>query len=265
MESNIASIIDILVSQFGAKNIFSKQDATLRSYEGLGAEEKIYLGKKEPEIIADGKIRFEINFDSAQKTGFYFDQVENRQYIERFCAGKSVFDGFCNSGGFGLHALKAGAKSVFFTDASAEQTAQVLRNIELNDLEPSGVTIKTGDIFNVLEELSNQGRSFDVICVDPPAFAKSKKTIFTAAKGYEKLHRMAMRVLKNNGILISSSCSHYISEPEYQAIINRSTTLGKQVLQLIYKAGAAPDHPKHAAMDETSYLKFLVFRKLELS
>lgn len=265
MEANISSIVEILKADFGAKNIFSKHDAILRSHEGLNAEEKVYFGGKSTEIITDGNVRFEINFGTSQKTGFFYDQVENRRYIERFCNNKTVFDGFCNSGGFGLHALIAGARSVYFTDASAEQCEQVKQNIQLNGLPETVVEVKVGDIFDVLDALQAQGKKFDVVCIDPPAFAKSKKTIFTAIKGYEKLHRLALKILADDGILISTSCSHYMSEPEYQALINRSAQHGKQVLQLLYKAGAAPDHPKHAGMDETAYLKFLVLRKLRLS
>jgi 23S rRNA (cytosine1962-C5)-methyltransferase len=265
MEANLATIVDILTTDFGAKNIFSKHDAVLRSYEGLNSEEKVYLGEKAIELIADGNVRFEINFGTSQKTGFFYDQVENRRYIERYCKNKTVFDGFCNSGGFGLHALIAGARSVYFTDASSDQCEQVKRNLALNDFSEKVTEVKVGDIFEVLEVLHAQGKKFDVVCIDPPAFAKSKKTIFTAIKGYEKLHRLALKILADDGILVSTSCSHYMSEPEYQALINRSVQHGKEVLQLLYKAGAAPDHPKHAGMDETAYLKFLVFRKLILS
>ncbi len=265
MEKNINVITDLLSTDFGAVNIFSKNDMNLRSMEGLPQIDTVYKGSALQEIITDGHLKFEINFQNSQKTGFFFDQVCNRQYMRKFCKNRRVFDGFCNSGGFGLHAMQAGARSVAFADASNEQLIQVSRNIAINELDPGSATVITGDIFESLEALHQAGEQFDVVMIDPPSFAKNKKNLFTALKGYEKLHRMALKILKDDGILATTSCSHHVSELEYQVLINRAAVGNKCNLQMLYKTGAAPDHPKHSGMDETAYLKFLVYRKTHLS
>ena len=265
MERNIDIITGILKEDFNAKNIFTKSDSAFRKMEGLSEVDIIYSGAKEKEIISDGTVSFNVDFEASQKTGFYFDQTINRITASKLCSGKDVFDGFCNSGGFGLHALKQGAKSVTFADSSAEQLAQVRNNITLNSLSSDACHFHESDLFDLLEKLKSEDRSFDVVMIDPPAFAKNKKNIPTAIKGYRKLHKLAFGVIKGEGFLVTTSCSHHISESEFEDIINDAAVLSNRSLKLIHKASAAPDHPKLSSMPETAYLKFLIYHVSSMS
>ncbi|MGA7838374.1 MAG: class I SAM-dependent methyltransferase, partial [Ignavibacteriaceae bacterium] len=149
MQKHIDRIVKILKNEYSAENIFTKNESYFRKLEGLTEEDEIFLGKVVPEIISDGSIKYKIDFDKGHKTGFYFDQSDNRFFIEKICKGKNVADLFCNSGGFGLHAAKAGASFVTFADSSASEIENVKTNIELNELK-CPVNFEVQDIFDFL-------------------------------------------------------------------------------------------------------------------
>ncbi len=258
MQKNIEIIVEILKKEFAAENIFSKNESYFRKLEGLPEEDEIYFGKINDEIIDDGKLKFRIDF-SGQKTGFYFDQSDNRFLIERFCEGKKVLDAFCNSGGFGLHASLTGASSVSFVDSSAKAIEDTEFNFKLNNLK-SGSEFIVSDVFDYLNKCMEENKKFDVVILDPPAFAKSKKSLPTAIKGYGKLNRLAMSILSENGFLVTSSCSHHLSEDNFIELIKKASVKTGKSIQLIDYNGASLDHPVLPAMPETSYLKFGVFK-----
>ncbi len=259
MEKNIDILVHILKEDFFAKNIFTKNEEYLRRLEGIPAEDNIYLGEKTSEIISDGLLKYEIDFEKGQKTGFYFDQSDNRFFIEKLSAGKSVLDAFCNSGGFGLHAAKAGAESVAFVDSSANETGNAENNFKLNGLSSHSRFIAE-DVFDYLERCINEKSFFDVVMIDPPAFAKNRKSIPVAKKGYERLNRLAMQTVKEDGFLVTSSCSHHIKSDDFLEIINNSAIKTGRTIQLIHLNSASLDHPQIPSMPETTYLKFAVFR-----
>ena len=259
MEKNISLIADILKEEFNAENIFSKNEDYFRTLEGLPTEDKVYLGEIKNELISDGAINYLINFDKGHKTGFYFDQRDNRFFIERLVNGKTVLDAFCNSGGFGLHAAKAGASKVTFVDSSAHEIESAKENFKLNNFTAETEFIEE-DVFNYLEKSAASGVKFDIVMIDPPAFAKSRKNIPTAKKGYERLNKLALQCVSNGGYLVTSSCSYHITRDDFiSAISSASVKAGKSV-QLVYFNSASMDHPKLPSMPETSYLKFGVFR-----
>jgi 23S rRNA (cytosine1962-C5)-methyltransferase len=258
MEKNIGLITDILKNEYGAANIFSKNEDYFRKLEGLPSEDKIFLGERKNEIISDGSLKYEIDFEKGHKTGFYFDQSDNRFFIERFTDRKSVLDAFCNSGGFGLHSAKTGASSVTFVDSSSPAVENAKKNFKLNGLN-TGSEFIVSDVFDYLESCISRKINFDVVMIDPPAFAKNRKSVPSAKKGYEKLNRLALQVVDANGILVTSSCSHHISENDFLDIVNKSAVKTGKAIQLLYFNGASLDHPKLPAMPETGYLKFGVF------
>ncbi len=258
MEKNIGILVDILKEDFSAENIFTKNEDYLRKLEGIASEDNIYLGNRKSELISDGLIQYEIDFEKGQKTGFYFDQSDNRFFIERLSAGKNVLDAFCNSGGFGLHAAKAGAASVVFVDSSANEIQSAENNFRLNGLSVDAHFIKD-DIFDYLEKCIKEKRTFDIVMIDPPAFAKNRKSIPVAKKGYEKLNRLAMHALNENGFLVTSSCSHHISEADFRQVVNLSAGRANRKVQELYFNGASLDHPVLPSMPETAYLKFGVY------
>ena len=259
MEKNIDMLVDILKSDFSAENIFTKNEEYLRKLEGIDPEDNIYLGERKREMISDGLIKYEIDFEKGQKTGFYFDQSDNRFFIEKLAAGKTVLDAFCNSGGFGLHAAKAGAVSVDFIDSSANEIQSAENNFKLNELSCDS-QFTADDVFDFLEKCINEKRKFDIVMIDPPAFAKNRKTVPVAKKGYERLNRLAIQSVKDSGFLVTSSCSHHIKSDEFLEIINNASIKTGRKIQLVQFNSASLDHPQIPSMPETTYLKFAVFR-----
>lgn len=259
MEKNIETIVKILKEDFSAESIFTKNEPYFRKLEGLPDEDKIYAGAIRPEIIDDGSVKYKINFEGGQKTGFYFDQSDNRFFVEKFCKGKSVADLFCNSGGFGLHAAKAGAKSVAFVDSSSAEIENAKYNFGLNNLKCNSEFIGE-DVFDFIERSISENRKFDIVMVDPPAFAKSKRDLVQAKKGYEKLNKIAFQIIKVGGYLVTSSCSHHLSESDFIQIINSAALKAGKDIQLIHFNGASLDHPELTGMAETAYLKFDILR-----
>ena len=264
MEKNISLIADILKEEFQAENIFSKNEDYFRTLEGLPTEDKVYLGEIKNELISDGSINYLINFEKGHKTGFYFDQRDNRFFIERLVNGKTVLDAFCNSGGFGLHAAKAGASKVTFVDSSAHEIESAKENFKLNNFSTETEFIEE-DVFNYLEKTASSKVKFDVVMIDPPAFAKSRKNIPTAKKGYERLNKLALQCVTNGGYLVTSSCSYHISRDDFISAVSNASVKAAKPVQLIYFNSASMDHPKLPSMSETSYLKFGVFRTFPLA
>ena len=259
MEKNIEFIVSSLKNEFNAKNIITKHESYFRILEGLPLEDKIYLGEMSDEIISDGKINYKINFASGQKTGFYFDQCDNREFAGKFCKDKSVLDCFCNSGGFGLHASLNGAQSVTYVDASRQEIENAKSNVILN-----GLTCKTefieANAFDYMENAVIENQLYDVVIIDPPAFAKRKKNIEAAVKGYGKLNRLAMSIIKHGGFLFTSSCSYHLNEEMFLEILSKSASKAGKRIQLIHFNYASMDHPSLPIMRETKYLKFAALR-----
>ena len=259
MQKEIHLITDILKSEFKAENIFTKNDFYLSKLEGLPEEDNIFAGKIGTEIIDDGFVKYRIDFNQSQKTGFYFDQSDNRFFIRNIVKDKSVVDVFCNSGGFGLHALSAGAKSVDFVDASVIEIENVKKNILLNKMGGE-VNYFINDAFEFLLEQEKANKKYDIVMLDPPAFAKSKKSLPAAEKGYEKLNRLALQIVEDGGYLVTSSCSYHLKKENFMNCINRAAVKAEKLVQLLHFNEASLDHPKLPAMEETSYLKFAVFK-----
>ena len=259
IQKNIDKITYVLQNEFDAKNIFTKNESHFRKLEFLPEEDEIFLGEKGVEVINDGSIKFKINFEKGHKTGFYYDQNDNRFFLEKIAKDKNILDGFCNSGGFGLHAIKAGAKSVTFLDSSAFEIENVKYNYELNQFD-SSVDYFVEDVFIYLEKIIADQKKYDIIVIDPPAFAKSKKNLSKAKKGYEKLNKLAIQCINDNGYLVSSSCSHHLKKDDFIQIINSAATKSGKTLQLMHYNSASLDHPQIPSMEETTYLKFAVFK-----
>jgi 23S rRNA (cytosine1962-C5)-methyltransferase len=263
MEKNISSIVKVLKEELHAENIFSKNEINFRQLEGLPNSDEIYLGELSKEVINDGKVIYEIDFRNSHKTGFYYDQSDNRFFIQKFVKGKSVLDAFCNSGGFGLHAAVSGAVEVDFIDSSSHEIENAKINFELNKCECKSEFV-VSDVFDYLRDCISKNKKYDVVMIDPPAFAKNKKSLVTACKGYEKLNMLALQCTNNNGYLVTSSCSYHLKKAEFFGLITSAAIKAEKQLQLLYYNQASMDHPTLPGMEETSYLKFAVFRVFEM-
>jgi 23S rRNA (cytosine1962-C5)-methyltransferase len=259
MQQNINHVTGVLKNDLGGVNIFTRNEPYFRKLESLPEADEIFIGNAGSEVISDGKLLYKIDFTNSQKTGFYFDQCDNREFIEKFSGGKSVLDAFSNSGGFGMHAAIAGSASVTFVDSSAGEIENAVNNFALNKLSSRSEFI-VSDLFDYFDKCINTNTKFDLVMLDPPAFAKSRKSIPTAIKGYTKLNKLALQCINSNGHLVTSSCSYHIKEKDFIDAINKAAEKAGKNIQLIYKNGASLDHLQIPAMEETSYLKFLVFR-----
>ena len=258
MDKRLTLICDVLDSLFHPKGIVERNEALIRTVEGLEQRKGILRGTVEPVTISEYGIHYAIDLLEGQKTGFFLDQRENRRAFRRYVKGANVLDCFCNEGGFALHAAYAEAASVIGVDVSESIIQRASNNAKLNKLE-SKTQFITSDAFEYLEQAVNQNKQFDVINLDPPSFAKSKKTVRKAKRGYKEIHTNALKLLKKGGILSTASCSYNITEETFLDIINEcANDLGRKISILEWH-GAAPDHPVLPSMPETKYLKFGIF------
>jgi 23S rRNA (cytosine1962-C5)-methyltransferase len=213
-------------------------------------------GEAAATVVSEHGIRYSVDPSGGQKTGFFLDQRENRKAIRRYAKGARVLDGFCNDGGFALNAAYAGAAEVTGVDVSEETIARAVANASLNRL--AGVSFVKMDAFDFLRAAAREGRTYDVVNLDPPSFAKNRKSVPAAKKGYAEINAMAMRILPPGGILSTSSCSHHVQDETFLEVLRKSARDAGRRIRLLEWRGAAPDHPVHPSMPETKYLKFAV-------
>lgn len=252
-------IKDALLSIFpNTKGIIARGNSKLRNIEGLPNDNEIFYGKIPDSIIIDDKgLKLSISLNNGQKTGYFLDQSQNRQFLRSISNNKSVLDCYSNIGGFGLNSYYGSAREVTFVDVSNLAIENVKINLEYNHFK--NYKLYTRDVFELLPELFNQGKKYDIVILDPPAFAKNKKSIYTAEAAYSKLNKYGLKLLDKNGYLITSSCSHYIEERKFIAIVSNEISKSGRNARLIHRGSHSPDHPIHPAMPETEYLKYLVF------
>ncbi|HET9135987.1 MAG TPA: class I SAM-dependent rRNA methyltransferase [Candidatus Kapabacteria bacterium] len=258
MEQFKAEIIDAIKELFFPEAIIEKNSSHLRKLEGLEEIEQLVFGSKTNTIVTDrAGTKFSVSLLEGQKTGFYLDQMDNRPTIRRYISkDSSVLDLFCNDGGFALNAALAGAKSVTAVDASDEALKNLAKNVTLNSIA-SGIKSIKADCFDYLK---SDEHTYDLIILDPPSLAKSKKHIPTAMRAYTDLHRQAIRRLNSGGIIATASCSHNISREDFLETIRNAAGIERKTAVILEEHGAAPDHPVLITMPETEYLKFFVIQ-----
>ncbi len=258
MEKLSPILISALEKIFPNAAIIFRNDVEARKFEGLESEVKIVKGEIPDEIeIEENGLKFLIDIKNGQKTGWFFDQRENRKFIGSISQNCDVLDAFCYLGGFGLNALKNNAKSVTFIDSSEEALEKLKKNISQNNFAENEII--AGKVFEILENPDFQKRVFDVVLLDPPAFVKSKKDFFAGLKGYEKLTRLGAKLTKKGGILMLTSCSHNATLPDLIAAANDAFRKSNRKAKLIRTCGAGFDHPVNPALKESEYLKSITF------
>ena len=261
MDKRMTLICDVLESLLHPEGIIERNDIALRELEQLSQQKGIVRGTLGPVTIHENGIAYNVDLLEGQKTGFFFDQRENRKAFRRYTAGGSVLDVCCNSGGFALNAADAGARHVTAIDAAESAVDGAKKNAALNKLDGK-INFQTADMFEFLKKSLEHKEQFDTINLDPPSFAKNKKAVQQAKRGYKDLHCSAISLLSSGGILATASCSHHINEETFLEIIaDAARSLGRNI-SLLEWHGAAPDHPALPGMPETSYLKFGIFRVL---
>ncbi len=250
-------IVQILVELFNPKGIYETSEESLRKKEGLENSEKALYGDIPQEvIIEENGLKISVDIKGGQKTGYFLDQKENRYAIRKYSRNKDVLDCFSNTGGFSINAA-LNAKSVTAVDISEKATTNVLRNASLNNL--SNISVITGDCFKVLRDFKNQGRLFDMIILDPPAFTKSTNEVKDALRGYKDINKLAMELLKKGGILVSSSCSHFITINQFENMLKEVQDLVNKKVKCLEIRSQAPDHP-FLLSSSSEYLKFFILQ-----
>jgi 23S rRNA (cytosine1962-C5)-methyltransferase len=258
MEIRREALYDALMELEGITGIVERNDHALRSLEGLPERVGLARGAAEPQVITDGFISYHVDPLGGQKTGFYLDQRENRIAMRRWMNRGRVLDLFSNTGGFALHARHAGAEDVVAVESSAAAVAAIERNRELNGLGP--ITLRATDVFSELHELKERGERFDAVIVDPPPFARSRKYVAAARKKYVELFARSLSLLVPDGIAFLATCSHHVTRDTFLEMLRESIVRSRRDAIILEERGAAPDHPVHPAMPETSYLHGAIVR-----
>lgn len=242
------------------RGIYERSDAKVREQEGL-ERYKGFIGEPfdtKVEIVENG-VKYIVDVQDGQKTGFFLDQKNNRAAMQRLCKGKKVLDCFTHTGSFALNAGIAGAESVLGVDASELGVAQARENARLNHLEDR-VQFTCADVFELLPELEEKGEKFDVVILDPPAFTKSRNSIKNAVKGYREINVRGMKLVKDGGYLATCSCSHFMDPELFHKTITEAARGAHKRLRQVEFRTQAPDHPILWAADSSYYLKFYIFQ-----
>ena len=242
------------------RGVYERSDAKVRLQEGM-ERYKGFIGEPfdtKVEIVENG-VHYMVDVEDGQKTGFFLDQKYNRLAIQRLCKDAEVLDCFTHTGSFALNAGIAGAKHVTGVDASELGIEQARENARLNGLEDR-VEFICADVFDLLPKLEEEGKQYDVVILDPPAFTKSRKTIKNATKGYREINMRGMKLVKPGGYLATCSCSHFMDYELFTKTIHQAAqNVHKRVRQVEYRT-QAPDHPILWSAEESYYLKFYVFQ-----
>lgn len=254
------ALLEALDSVLAPRAVVLRGDAPARALEGLPAEVRLAKGTlEEPVELREEGTRFYADLESGQKTGWYFDQRDNRSFLARLAAGHRVLDAYCHSGGFALRAAAAGAASVLGIDSSQPALALAGRAAEANGFS-ARCRFERAKAFEALERLNAEGARFDAVVCDPPSFVKTRKELKAGLRAYRKLARLAAGLASPGGDLLLASCSHNVERADFLDAVRAGLLDAGRSGRIIRDAGAGPDHPVHPALPETAYLKCLVLR-----
>ena len=245
------------------RGVYERSDAKVRLQEGM-ERSKGFIGEPfdtKVEIVENG-VRYMVDVEDGQKTGFFLDQKNNRAAIHRFCKGKKVLDCFTHTGSFALNAGIAGAESVLGVDASQLAVDQATENAKLNGLEER-VHFQCADVFELLPELEAKGESYDVVIRDPPAFPKSRNSVKNAVKGYREINVRGLKLVRDGGFLVTCSCSHFMEPDLFAKTIREAATGAHRRLRQVEFRTQACDHPILWAADQSYYMKFFILQVVD--
>ena len=244
------------------RGIYERNDVAIRELEGMEQGKGFFPleGKEIPQetetYIVENGIRYEVDFENGQKTGFFLDQKYNRQAVSRLSRGKRVLDCFTHTGSFALNAAKGGAERVHAVDISEPAVEMARKNASLNGMS-SKISFEAANVFDLLPALHEK---FDFIILDPPAFTKSRQTVESAMRGYKEINLRAMKHLPRGGYLATCSCSHFMTEELFCNMLRSAAFDASVSLRQIEARQQSPDHPILWNVPETNYLKFYLFQ-----
>lgn len=252
------AFVRALTQIFNPKGIYERNDVPVRELEGL-PQQKCFLSDPFDTKIAirENGLKFHVDLENGQKTGYFLDQHDNRRAIQHIVKDAEVLGAFTYTGTFEIHAAHYGAKSVLGIDISENAVKQANQNAELNNLQHT-VSFETANAFDVLKQWSKGGKQYDVVMLDPPAFTKSRETIQKAVTGYKEINLRAMKLIRPGGFLVTSSCTNLVSPEMFLQIIDMAAKDAKRKLRQVVFQTQSPDHPVVRGIEATQYLKFLI-------
>jgi 23S rRNA (cytosine1962-C5)-methyltransferase len=261
-------VVEALKEVLQPKAIYERSDVSVRKLEGLEQTTGYLYGEHDGDIeITENGLKMLVDIVGGQKTGYFFDQRENRALIRDFVktnvegtAGADVLECFSHTGSFTVHAAAFGAKNITCLDISEHAIDTAIKNVELNGFEDKAeFEFVVADAFDQLREWQTEGRKWDVVILDPPAFAKSKGAVEGAMRGYKEINLRGMKLIKDRGFLITASCSYHMHPDLFLETLHAAAFDAHKVLRLVEWRTAGRDHPKIHGMDENNYLKFAIF------
>jgi len=260
MDAARNQVVEALIEVLAPKSILLRNDSSMRALENLESEVAVAYGEPPDHVeLVENGVKFLAPLHDGQKTGWFYDQRPNRAWLKKYVGGKRVLDVFSYIGGFGVQAAAFGARDVWCVDRSAAALELVGRSAELNGVGER-MTCVEGDAFDVLKSLRDAGEKFDVVIVDPPAFIKRKKDMAEGINAYRRVNEAAMRLLGNDGFLLSGSCSMHLEREELIDILRAASRHLERHLQIVEEGMQGPDHPVHPAIPETRYIKAFMSR-----
>ncbi len=258
-DKNKHDILDAVQNVINPKGIVIRNDSHLRKLENLTGENEIYSGKIPDDIlITENDIKYYVDIKAGQKTGFFFDQRDNRILFKKYCKDKKVLDCFTHTGSFGLNALKGGAKEVIFVDSSRPSLEMANKNYDVNGYKNFNAIV--ADAQEYICSMQAQSEQYEVVNIDPPGLIKSKKDFYAGYKHYTKLNEQAIKLLKNGGIFATSSCSHHLSVNDFKKMLQEAVSRAGKRAIFLELSTQAKDHPILLSMPETEYLKFAILK-----
>ncbi len=257
-DQNFSQWLSLLSEKISFQGVLAKNDVKVRALEGLPLEVRVVEGQV-PDVVEveEGPVRYRVSLHSAQKTGAFLDQRENRLAAGRYARGR-ILDAFCYHGGFGLHMAQE-AQEVVGVEISAASAEVARANAELNGLE---LRIEVQNAFDYLRKLDRQGERFDTIVLDPPAFAKSRASLAQALRGYKEINLRAMKCLSPGGRLITSSCSYHLTVEGFRSLLVEAAGDSGRGFRLVEQRTQARDHPISLTFPESQYLKCFILEEL---
>ena len=254
------ALTEALFATVGVRSVVFRNDTAARTLEGLPSDTSLAgVPVKRPVEIVENGVRFLADLGAGQKTGWFYDHRRNRARVAALAHGMDVLDAYSYVGGFGIQAAVAGARSVVCLDRSEAALGLGAKAAERNGVEAVCDFLR-GDVFRTLEEFGRDGRSFDIVICDPPAFVKSKKDLASGLKGYRKLIRLAAERVRPGGFLFAASCSQQVDAGQFAEALRGALKSLRRGGRLLHRGGAGPDHPIHPYLPESAYLKALLLQ-----
>jgi len=256
------AIVKALEQLFSPKGIYERNDVPVRELEGMPQQKGFLSAPFDTQIIIrENGLQMHVDIENGQKTGYFLDQQDNRRAIRHIVKGADVLGAFCYTGSFETHAGWYGAKSVLGLDISENAVAQARRNASLNGLD-NICRYEAVNAFDVLKQWSKEGRQYDVVMLDPPAFTKSRETIQKAITGYKEINLRGMKLVKKGGFLVTSSCTNLVQPELFLETIQMAARDARRKLRQVTFQAQASDHPIIEGWENTNYLKFLIVQVL---